>query len=304
MDYIFESCKKCITNIKSKNSDLDLNNIYVATERKRKLYISPVGNQVNFGIFNGRKTPKIIIMGITTSPTARDNFLCDLNKLRKSLNFEEAFIKACILNIFNSTPNTLLRNVSKILNISGLLSLLGWVENINLERQLFEDYFNEKENLALKNLMESIYFTQFIICASCLGENGRTAPKSIKQLGDKHKECINKQIEYFDSFDEDVELLITFGIVGTLINDLKHDRKIKTKCKRHINIDHPVAVGWNCLYLPYINEPEAIFKSKLREEYSISGENYLDQNIRCYRQLNLLKDYVLEIGNSTSKHNG
>lgn len=102
INLVSPGCRECISNLDLQNQGLTKQGLHLRSENNRNIYFAPVGNQFNFGHFNDGITPKVVIMGITTSPTARDQFLIDLKSLQGSYNLSEAFKRSCIQNIFNS----------------------------------------------------------------------------------------------------------------------------------------------------------------------------------------------------------
>ena len=285
-----QECRECISKINFYNNTLNIDGLKVKEENQRNIYFAPVGNQFNFGLYNNGKTPKIVVMGITTSPTARDNFCKDyLIYYRKKKSVDETIKSSCVLNIFNSKPPTLLKRLSKILNLASLWKLVGLDRNIELCRQNFRHYIDGNTDDGFNRVMDDVYFTQLIFCASCLGENGSKAP-TVKDIGDKHQECINAQARFFESFENKVLLLISFGSSDTFPGF----SRIQEKCKYHKRISHPAtARGWNKLDI--MDLPNEKFREKV---LSIAPTGYQRQVFNCYVQIKQTKDIVHEVTNS------
>ncbi len=85
-------CSECSNGIISKTSShLEKKDLFVKKGIIRKLCYAPVGNYFNFGKYKDGRTPVIAIIGISTSPSARDDYLIDYNgNCRK-------FLKASVL---------------------------------------------------------------------------------------------------------------------------------------------------------------------------------------------------------------
>jgi len=304
---ITNHCYRCTTDLKlhsgTKIGDLM---VHENTDRKRKIFFSPVGNQFNFGCYNNNKTPRIVIMGITTSPTARNNFLEDFKKLMKS-GHKDSFRKACILNIFNSYPNTLQRNLNKILTKCNLWHLVD-ADNFSIQRETFASYFDNEVKREIKSVIDNVYFTQMIFCASCKGEDNKDAPK-LEELDDKHQKCISSQIEFFKTFSEKVDLLITFGDVEKMLNDKDTKRVILNKCKHHIKLSHPASArGWNEINsIATVNTKEDLINA-IRSRYPKEkgdriieepSNSYITQVSNCYDQYKKLKEIVETLQNNS-----
>lgn len=294
VEYPILTCSKCILRLRLEKSDLEVKDLFLKEEQGRKIFFAPVGNQFNFGNFAGRHTPKVIIMGITTSPSARINFLKNFIRLKRIYKLADVLKYSCILNIFNSDSPTLQRRLSQILNLTGVPKIVGWMGDLLISRYLFNEYIENPANEKLFNLMNGIYFTQVIYCASCQGENGRSAPK-FEDLKEFQIGCINSQLDFMNSFAETVELLITFGKVGSFFEKLGKSQVINAICKHHVNIPHPAsALGWN--YLPMMNLPFKEFKTRVLDR--LSGENYsgFRKHIEnCYHKLVNINSIVKEI---------
>ena len=110
-----------------------LEHLRVAREACRELFIAPVGNQAMFGVHNKARAPRVVIMGLTTSPTARGEFMRGLNRLRHQ-DLRTATKYACITNTFNSTPPTLLRVLSQICNAAHLWRIAGTGIKVAMDR--------------------------------------------------------------------------------------------------------------------------------------------------------------------------
>lgn len=292
MDAFFAlpECKECISKINFHNNLLSTDDLKVKEENQRNIYFAPVGNQFNFGLYNNCKTPKIVVMGITTSPTARDNFCKDYrDSYNKKGSIEEAIKRSCVVNIFNSKPPTLLKRLSKILNLASLWKLLGLDRDIELCSQNFRNYVDGNTDNGFNRVMDNVYFTQLIFCASCLGEDGSKAPTA-KDIGNKHQECINAQARFFELFKNKVFLLISFGSSD---NFPGFDR-IKEKCNNHVKISHPAnARGWNRLDIMDLSKGK--FMEKVQ---SITDKRYRSQVIKCRSQIEQIKDIVHRVINS------
>ena len=285
--FALPKCKECISKINFHNNSLNADDLKVKEEKLRNIYFAPVGNQFNFGLYNNGKTPKIVLMGITTSPTARDNFCKDYrNYYNKKQSVEEAIKSSCVVNIFNSKPPTLLKRLSKILNLASLWKLIGLNQNIELCSENFHHYIDGNTDNGFNRIMNDVYFTQLIFCASCLGKNGSKAPR-VKDIGDKHKVCIDAQARFFESFDDKVLLLISFGASSTFPGF----SRILEKCEYHTKISHPAtARGWNKLDI--MDLPN----KKFREEVlSIATKGYRRQVLNCYGQKNQIKDIIQKV---------
>ncbi len=272
-------CKECVSKINFYNNSLNSDDLKVKEENGRNIYFSPIGNQFNFGLYNNGKTPKIVLMGITTSPTARDSFCKDYCKYySKKQSADEAMKNSCVLNIFNSKPSTLLKRLSKILNLASLWKLIRINQNIELYKEKFDQYVNGNIDNDFDRVMDDVYFTQLIFCASCIGKNDSKAPK-VKDIGTKHMECINAQIRFFESFKDRVLLLISFGIADTLPGF----SKIQEKCEHYVKISHPASArGWN--ELDKMNLPDEEFRKQISDKTNKKG--YHSQIVKCYNQRN------------------
>lgn len=284
-------CKECTSKINFYDRSLDIHDLKVKQENQRNIYFAPVGNQFNFGVYNNGKTPKIVLMGITTSPTARDNFCRDYrNYYNKKQSVDEAIKKSCLLNIFNSKPPTLLRRLSKILNFASLWKLVRIDGNIELCEQNFYHYIEGNADHDFNRVMDNVYFTQLIPCASCLGKYGRKAP-TVRDIGNKHQECINAQVRFFRSFKREVSLLISFGSS----DNFPGFNKIKEKCINHIKISHPAgAWGWNKLDIMDLSNEK--FMEKVQ---CITDKRYRNQVIKCRGQIEQIKDIVHRLTKSS-----
>lgn len=284
INYPLTACCHCFKklDLQKINSKKD---ILLSEENRRKIYFAPVGNQFNFGKFANGNTPKVIIMGITTSPSAMLNFLEDFKRFRKKLRIKKALKHACILNIFNSDSPILQCVLSKILNLSKIPKIVGWSDDLKIDRNFFEHYLNNPDIDNLYNLMNGIYFTQLIFCSSCDENDSYKAPK-FEDLGDFQEQCINAQIEILESFNDKVKLLITFGDVQKFLNKLGKSEILKNICKRHINISHPVSRGWNLISMMDLHKEN--FYKIVRNKYK-SKKNIITQTMNCYDQLSELK---------------
>lgn len=297
MFYPLLHCKNCLARFcKQEMSGITKDTLFLRQENGRYIYFAPVGNQFNFGVLANNKTPKIIVMGITTSPTARNNFILDLNSLRKKgLSNSDALVAGCTWNIFNSDQGQLQTVLSKILNNTGIIKLVGCTQNIEINRKLFTNA-HDSENY--ETTMNNIYFTQMIMCASCKGEDGSTAPKNVEELGDFQIKCIASQLDFINSFNEQVDLLLSFGRINEeIIRTLDTKKIIRNKCKYHVNINHPTTSGWNKIdfmhhgresYIKIIEE-EVNHKHYSRES---DRERYKTSLINCYDQFTEIKNIV------------
>jgi hypothetical protein len=245
----------------------------------RKIYFAPVGNHFNFGFFNKNETPKIVIMGMTTSPTARDNFYNSVQEyLNKNFILEDAIKESCIINIFNSQNPKLLNILTGIFNLCNIWKLIGIDNKYNLS-SIFNDYKNPK----YREIMNNIYFTQYILCCSCYTRDDRKAPKK-RDIDNAHLECIEFQKQLFNSFHKKVDLIISFGKVHKFPGfDI-----LKAKYSKHIPISHPAgAYGWNKISL--FNLSKSRFDNELQK---IEKQGYRTQVDNCYNQVQLIKKYI------------
>lgn len=300
-DYFSDNCSTCFNKVNASISGTTSFNspsyFLVKKEGKRNIYFAPVGNQYNFGAYANGNTPRIIIMGITTSPSARDNFINDYIILRKDYDDAEALRRACIWNIFNSKNPTLQNRLTSILNISGIPSLFGLESNIAINRKLFQDYLSGAGDSGTNKLMNSIYFTQVICCSSCYGENGYKKP-DFRDLGEFQGKCIKSQIDFISTFNQKVDLIISFGQGMDFVNRFDTLHIIKDKYIKHISISHPASGrGWN--EIKNMESYGEKFIEHFNANYNDMGikgkKTYRTQVINCYKQLCELKSYITQI---------
>ncbi len=280
------ACNNCISlkSFYNNKGIIDSEKIKTKETTKRKIYFAPVGNHYNFGFYNKNHTPKIVIMGMTTSPTARNKFYESVkSNINKNMKLEEAVEKACIENTFNSEKPGLLNTLSKIFNLGGIWKLFGIKNDYNLST-----VFNHYKNPKYKEITENIYFTQYIPCCSCKSQDDSSAPEK-KDIDNIHLECIKFQEQLFNSFENKVELFITFGELHTFPGF----EPLKDKCKHHIPISHPAqARGWNVIEHFYLDENEFIKKIKDIIPQDINHKGYNTQIKNCYNQVQSIKKRV------------
>ncbi len=281
------ACNNCksLKSFYQKNGNVDAKKIEIKKTKNREIYFAPVGNHYNFGFYNKNHTPKIVIMGMTTSPTARDKFYESVkNNINEDMKLEEAVKKACMENTFNSEKPGLLNTLSKIFNLSGIWKLFGIKNDYNLST-----VFNHYKNPKYKEITENIYFTQFIPCCSCYTMKDRKAPKKT-EIDKTHLECIEFQKQLFNTFNKDVDLLISFGEVDTF----PEFGNLKDKCKKHFAISHPAgaSLGWNEIKYFHLNEKQ--FNKKLKDSIPQTSNNkgYITGIKNCYNQVQSIKNLV------------
>ena len=68
-----KSCSTCFESKEQLKHNI-FNNEPQFSSENRDIFFAPCGNHHLFGLFNNGRTPKVVIMGITTSPDAKDNY--------------------------------------------------------------------------------------------------------------------------------------------------------------------------------------------------------------------------------------
>lgn len=295
MNYPLLHCGECLKKIDIENNDnKDKSNFFIKQENTRNIYFAPVGNQFNFGKFANGKTPIIIVMGISTSDTARDNFIDKYIDLRKDgLNCSDAICNSAKLNIYNSSNPTLQKVLIKILIKSGIIKMLGCSDSACIDIDFFKGGGDDDNNY--NRVINNIYFSQMIICASCTSEDKSSEPK-IKDIGPLQKRCIESQLDFIDSFSDNVYLLISLGKINEkFIKNFDKNNVIGRKCKHHVNIAHPTTKGWNMIDFMH-NDKETYIK-KIEEEMNNNKKikdkvRYRTSLINCYDKLSEIKCIV------------
>lgn len=291
-------CSDCIKKIFSIKHDFTDKDFLVGKEKGREIYFSPVGNQFYFGKYSNGKTPKVVIMGISTSPTAFENFRKDIKTLIDGNDdFDKAFRRACVFNIFNSDKPTLRHRLNSILNLAEVYKVLN-ISRINLYQPSLQDFVDYKADTETRILLNEVYFSQAIQCASCKSLKNSGAPK-LKDIGELQSICLREQIEFLNSFNDKIELMIGFGDALKLLERYDDNRVLEKVNKRKIiKISHPAtALGWNMIkhmgrqrdeYYSYIDNNCQDIPGKNRKGYRTACKN-------CYDQIQKIKKTVREI---------
>lgn len=293
MNYKNKQCLICYSKISNINpNELYDDSLRVVIENNRRVYFSPVGNQFNFGYFNNGHTPKIVILGITTSYDAYNNFKDSIKKfITDGDEFSVAYKKACILNIFNSNNSALRKNLNELFRVTEMNNIIG-TEEISLGQNL-KNYIDGNGDEATKNMLQMIYFSQAIPCASCDSKNGSGAPDFNKEIGDFQKSCINAQVNFIQSFKNSIELMIVMGKGFKFAS--RYGSKLRDKCKREIiTIDHLSGrpKGWN--ELKHMTLSESDFDEYIYSKATLD-QCTLSEYKKCYNLIQRIKDQIYEI---------
>jgi hypothetical protein len=301
-----KSCQACFESEEQLINEIRNNSPRWEGEN-RDIYFAPCGNHHLFGLFNSGRTPKVVIMGITTSPDAKDNFQWIFKQcIEKDLPFDEALRACCIANCFNSKNPKLQNTLSNILELSGVLKIIGVKGPVEIGNNLFFDYVKGDDSEDQKKVVENVYFSQAILCSSCKKGGGANAPRR-QDIDYHHKSCLKAQGEIVESFDSEVDLWISFGTsdAATLSSEgcfhcAGLQNRIRGKCKKnnYVRINHPVTKGWNLLRTTFKeilrNDPEIdrreFFAQVSQKIPPIRG--YDTQVLNCAEQLMRLREIV------------
>ncbi len=302
-----ESCSACFESEERLKHNI-LSNRPQWRSDNREIYFAPCGNHHLFGLFNNGRTPKVVIMGITTSRSAKDNFRSDFKeRSHTDLSFDETLRESCIANTFNSGLPLFHRNLSKIFELSGIHKLIGIENPVAIDERLFRKCVNdEKCSNNEKKLLENIYFSQSLICSSCESSGGRKALGN-KAIDYNHKNCLNAQVQIVESFNSQVDLWVSLGMKNPITQSkeghLEHKwlkRRIDLKCNNYVRIANIGGAfpGWTQLEIfeqmlgENPNIDREAFLSKVEEHYRDSKRRFRAQVINCAKQLMQLRDIV------------
>lgn len=190
-------CSNCYKILSGREWDIKES----VSQSKRDFYFCPVGTHFNFGMHNNSRTPKVIIMGVSTSGPAREQFERDFSKVVK---IEDSIKYAALKNTFSGT---LKHRLVAIINLSGLLKLIpGNIEYI--PKDFFGNYIETDKKY--RTIFAECYLSQAILCASLDKERKSDIPKK-NEIDDRHIRCIRAQNEILKSLNGKASLVILLG---------------------------------------------------------------------------------------------
>jgi hypothetical protein len=256
-------------------------------------------------VFDEGRTPKVVIMGITTSRSAKDNFRADFGaRSSTELSFDETLMRSSIANTFNSGLPLFHRNLSKIIELSGIHTIIGIEAPVTINEHLFRKYVNGKCSNDEEKLLKNVYFSQAVVCSSCESGGGNKALGQ-QDIDDHHKKCLNAQVEIVESFHLEVDLWISLGMTNPITVDseghLEHtwlQRRMAVKCKNFVNITNVggAAPGWTQMevFQQMLSKDPSIdrdgFVSKVDERFRDNKSRFRTQVRKCAKQLMELRD--------------